>query len=311
MKTSPREKGWVEIRCSLPLVWADPVAEWLIANKASGVLFDEEEGAPPERVTLTTALPAEADVESLCQELRELGAGLAERSGLAEALSVEASPIPPERLKAMSAPSFSTVELAPGLWVVPELEEGKCAGEVTGEVPPGAETMRLVPALAFGTGRHPSTRLAARLAAGWFEGAGAAPRVLDAGCGSGVLAVASALWGAALVVGVERDRMALENALRNAELNGVASRVALVAADLAALAPRPWADLVLANLDRDLFLSLAPKLAGWLADRGALVASGILEEQEGPVLEALQGAGLAAVERAEEAGWVALLLKRT
>lgn len=301
---------WVELRCTLPTIWADAVAEWLLDGRTSGVLVEEGDGetaGPAEAVTLITALPAEADVESVVDQLQAMGRTLAERSGLQETLSVETRLIAPERLEALLAPSFKPVELTGGLWVVPAEGAG-----VPEDIPPGVTTIRLIPGLAFGTGSHPSTRLAARLAAAWFGRLPGerAPRVLDLGTGSGLLAIAAAQWGAALVVGVEKDRMALENAQRNAALNDVGAKVAFVAADLTAMEPRAWADLLVANLDRDHFLLGSDRLAGWLASGGAMVASGVRVEHEGPVLWAFESAGLAVVERADEGPWVAFLTER-
>jgi ribosomal protein L11 methyltransferase len=310
IRPQPTVGPWVELRCTLPAIWADLIAEWLLEERTSGVLVEDGDGelaGPAGRVTLITALPDEADVASVVEQLRALGRSLAARSGLKEGLSVKTRPIEPEQLEALLAPSFKPLELAGGLWVVPAHDDG-----AEGDVPPGSTTIQLIPGLAFGTGSHPSTRLAARLAAAWFDRlpGGSGPRVLELGTGSGLLAIAAALRGASLVVGVEKDLMALENARRNAALNGVGPNVAFIAADLTTMEPRGWANLLLANLDRDHFQRGSDRLAGWLEKGGAMVASGVRVEHEGPVLESLRAAGLAIVERADEGPWVAHLAER-
>ena len=308
MEPASTDERWVELRCTLPLIWADPVAEWLLDGRASGVLIEEDGGLVglAGRVSLITAFPSGTDMESLVEQLRALVGEMASRSGLDEELAIETRSIDPEHLQALLAPSFRAVELDEGLWVAPAEGEGEA-----GEIPPGAVTIRLIPGLAFGTGRHASTRLAARLCASWFgRRAGRdAARVLDLGTGSGVLAIAACLWGGEPVVGVERDLLALENARRNAALNGFDARIAFVAADLTALVTRPWADLLVANLDRDHFLQGAENLSGWLAPGGAMVASGVLKEHEGVVGSAFERAGLAVVERTSEENWVAWALE--
>ncbi|MFQ6671717.1 MAG: 50S ribosomal protein L11 methyltransferase [Candidatus Tectimicrobiota bacterium] len=310
MRPPPTTGQWVELRCTLPLIWADPVAEWLLDDRTSGVLIEEGDGeavGPTQRVALITALPHEADVELLVEQLHALGQNLAACSGLEEALTVETRLIAPAHLEALLAPSFQPVELTSGLWVIPANDDEAAEG-----IPSGAETIRLAPGLAFGTGRHPSTRLAARVAASWFSrwSHPTGPRVLELGTGSGLLAIVAARWGAAVVFGVEQDPIALANAQRNVALNDLGSRIAFVAADLTTMEPRPWADLLLANLDRDHFLLGSKRLAGWLRPQGAMVASGVLAAHEGPLLWALEEAGLAVVERADESVWVAVLAER-
>jgi ribosomal protein L11 methyltransferase len=286
------------------------VAEWLLAEKTSGVLIEEGDGGPlgPEdRVSLVTALPSEADLELVVARLHTLGEELAARSGLDETLNVETRPIAPKELERLLAPSFRPVELAAGLWVVAAGDERE-----PDDLPSEATRIRLIPALAFGTGQHPSTRLAACLMASWFgrQSTPRTPRVLDLGTGSGLLAIAAALWGAAWVVGVEKDLLAAENARRNVDQNGLSSRVGLVAGDITTMAASPWADLVIANLDRDHFSGGAEKLAGWLAPGGSVVASGFLADHEEPVAEAFRKANLTVAERAAEDSWVAFTLER-
>ncbi len=286
------------------------MTEWLLVGYASGVIIDEGDGAPAgplERVSLITALSAEADVGSVVGQLQALAAELADRSGLDEPLEVETRPIEPKELERLVAPSFRPVELARGLWVAPAADETEPDG-----VPSGVHTVRLIPGLAFGTGQHPSTRLAARLVASWFDqwAASRRPWVLELGTGSGLLAIAAALWGAALVVGIEKDSLAVDNARRNVEANGLAEVVALVAADLTVLEPRPWADLLIANLDRDHFLTRVPTLAEWLSPGGTMVASGLLTEHADELLGAFRKAGLGVIEEAAEGLWVAWSLGR-
>lgn len=286
------------------------MAEWLLEARTSGVVVEEPDGPPAEltdRVVLITAFPGETDVESVVRKLRSLGRELAARSGIDAALTVETRLIKPEELASFLAPSFRPLELIKGLWVVSSEDD-----EAASLIPPGVRTISLIPALAFGTGRHPTTRLAARMAEDWLTRPSRPPepRVIDLGTGSGLLAMAAVLLGAAWAVGVEKDRLAVENARRNVELNGLAQQVALVAADLKALKTGPWADLLIANLDRDHFLMGSEGLTGWLAPGGAMVASGVLVEHEGLVLDALEAAGLKVVERVTDETWVAFTLER-
>ena len=156
---------------------------------------------------------------------------------------------------------FAPVEITPEFWIVPSWHEP----------PAGARrVIRLDPGLAFGTGTHPTTRMClrwiARHATGW-------PRVLDYGCGSGILAIAAALHGASEVDAVDIDPAAVEATRANALANGVTLRAALPEA---ASGTYP---LVLANILSTPLKLLAPLLCAHVAPGGSLVLAGILERQ--------------------------------
>jgi ribosomal protein L11 methyltransferase len=166
---------------------------------------------------------------------------------------------------------FHAMRFGRRLWVCPQHET------VTA---PGAVVLRLDPGLAFGTGTHPSTALCLE----WLDAAALAGRsVVDYGCGSGVLAIAAALLGAAGVAAFDIDPQALIATRANAAANGVASRVRVCerVEDL----PLP-ADVLLANILAGTLIELAPRLASALRPGGELLLAGILEAQGQTVTEA-------------------------
>jgi ribosomal protein L11 methyltransferase len=175
---------------------------------------------------------------------------------------------------------------------------------------PGDVVLDLDPGMAFGTGLHPTTRLC--LAAteavadrGWLAGA----RVLDVGCGSGILAIAAAKLGAAGVLGVDIDPIAIEATLANAATNGLTGRID---ARLGSLPTGdPPHDVVLANLIASVLVALAPALHDELRPGGVLVASGIYVDREDEVVAAFDAAGLRVGARTGEGDWVALEAIRT
>ena len=160
---------------------------------------------------------------------------------------------------------FAPVGITPSFWIVPSWHES----------PAGAErVIRLDPGLAFGTGTHPTTRMCLRWIAA--QAPALAPRwgrVLDYGCGSGILAIGAALHGARGVDAVDIDPAAVASTRSNAAANGVALQAGLP--ELAAGAY----PLVLANILATPLRLLAPLLAGHLAPGGHLVLAGILERQ--------------------------------
>lgn len=180
----------------------------------------------------------------------------------------------------------------------------------------GEVVLALDPGMAFGTGLHPTTRLCLagleRLAdAGLMAGA----RVLDVGCGSGILAVAAARFGAREVLGVDINPVAVEATSANARRNRVA-RVVRARAGSLPVPGRPR-DLVLANLIASLLVQLAAELyaavrpgSGASGSGGRLLASGIFGDREPEVRRALAAAGFRLVGRDEEGDWVALEAER-
>ena len=172
--------------------------------------------------------------------------------------------------------------------------------------PAGCLAIRINPGRAFGTGLHPTTRLAL----GVLARRGAPPaRVLDVGTGSGVLALAAAALGARRVTALEHDLHALGNARENVALNVFGRAVRLVAGTPDALASgRAAFDLVLVNVELPLLIPLLPRLVAALAPDGRLVASGVtLEQREAFVASAAAWGTRVRHEIAEEGWWGAEL----
>lgn len=163
---------------------------------------------------------------------------------------------------------FAPVEITPTFWIVPSWHEAPAAAE---------RVIRLDPGLAFGTGTHPTTRMCLR----WIAGHAAPwPRVLDYGCGSGILAIGAALHGARSIDAVDIDPAAVEST----RVNALANQVALRAARPEAAAGRY--ELVLANILAQPLKLLAPLLSRHLAPGASLVLAGILERQADELREA-------------------------
>jgi ribosomal protein L11 methyltransferase len=180
--------------------------------------------------------------------------------------------------------------------------------------------LALDPGMAFGTGLHPTTRLclaaleslAEREVLAGTAGGGLAAhpaRVLDVGCGSGILSIAAARLGAGEVVAVDVDPIAVEATTANARRNRLA-RVVRAREGSAPSGEGPF-DVVLANLIASLLIGLAGGLLEDLRPGGTLVASGIFENREAEVVAAFRARGLEISNRWTEGDWVALEARRS
>jgi ribosomal protein L11 methyltransferase len=175
-----------------------------------------------------------------------------------------------------------------------------------GETPPGEFVIDLDPGRAFGTGAHASTRLVVALTEDVCEHATQVERILDLGCGSGILTIAAArLWPAAHVVAVDNDPEATDCAQENFERNGLVG-VEVVTGVLSSVAP--GFQLIMANIQADVLIDLAASLVAALSPGGHLILSGILTEQGDSVVQAFAQAGLRLHARREEGEWVGLTL---
>jgi ribosomal protein L11 methyltransferase len=170
---------------------------------------------------------------------------------------------------------------------------------------PGDVVLSLDPGMAFGTGLHPTTRLClAGIETLADAGRVADARVLDVGCGSGILAIAAVKLGAAGALGVDTDPIAIEATAANAQRNRLGRRIQARLGSLPSDAG-PF-DVVLANLIAGVLVPLAPALHDELRPGGALVASGIFVDRETEVSNVFEAAGLEVTARTAEGDWVAL-----
>lgn len=164
-------------------------------------------------------------------------------------------------------------------------------------LPPGHAVIWLDPGLAFGTGNHETTRLCCERLVAYAQarplqgGNGSRPEVvIDAGCGSGILALSAAKLGFSHATGFDNDPEAVRVSEENAELNGLSGRVPFTTADLITGLSGRRADLILANIQADVLMAFAPQLVGAVVPGGQLVLSGILATENEQVRAAFAAA---------------------
>lgn len=160
---------------------------------------------------------------------------------------------------------FKAMQFGERLWICPSWQSPP---------DPGAVTIMLDPGLAFGSGGHATTSMCLR----WLEAANLkGKRVIDYGCGSGVLAIGAALLGAGEVIAVDNDPQAITATRDNCDRNNIAEE--LITTFPPEQLPIEKADILVANILAEPLLELAPRFAELLSPGGSLVLSGLLEEQ--------------------------------
>jgi len=205
--------------------------------------------------------------------------GVAAAQALADASRAIGTPAPPHETREMAdqdwvratQSQFGPINLGAGFYVVPTWCESPSDAKVV---------LRLDPGLAFGTGSHPTTRLCLEWLRDTIRGG---ERVIDYGCGSGILAIAAAKLRAGDVEGTDVDPQAILASRANARANDVRARF-----DTPGRLSRAPADLLVANILANPLILLAPALAARTRPGGRIALSGILEPQGGEVTAAYE-----------------------
>jgi len=309
--------SWLAVRCRVAEPQRDLLGAFLFSLGSSG-LSEEHDGldlgddgpllsgdpsewvpdapvSPDGHVLLTGWFPGTADPEHLAaatgarmDELRISGTPEVER-------------VVSEDWNAAWKKNYKSFQVSPRLWIVPTWEETPLAAG-------DAETLRIDPGMAFGTGTHFTTSACTRLLDGWLSGGRSADRLLDVGTGTGILALGALLLGVPKAVGVDTSAAAVDASRENAVQNNLSGRFEAVLGGVDA-APAGSYPIVMANLLAPLLVRLAPQLASRVAQGGALIASGLLVRQQDDVVAALAVHGLEVTKRIVDGDWCALQLE--
>lgn len=249
--------AWLALTAVVEARWADAFSEALLHAGAESSAIDEPD-APAPRVSALLAADAEPAA---------VIAAAAARCGLAAPPAFSVEQLADDDWVRRTQAQFAALDLS-RLWI----------GASWHGAPAGKPVLRLDPGLAFGTGSHATTRLMLEFIAREVTGG---ERVLDYGCGSGILAIAAAKLGAGKVDAVDVDPEAVDVTCANAMRNGVS-----VEAYSGETLPPGCYDIVLSNILARPLIVLAPLLATRTAPGGRLALAGLLGPQAGEVAQA-------------------------
>ncbi|MGQ7262747.1 50S ribosomal protein L11 methyltransferase [Vreelandella sp. V005] len=296
---------WLQLKAHVAPEQAELLEELLLDEGATAIGLQDAHDDPvfePERGT--TPLWEDTILTGLYDDLEGIESMLARiESAWSEQMPGESCPTIEYELLADRdwerewMDDFTPLRMGQRLWIVPSWHE-----------PPEADAVNLIldPGLAFGTGTHPTTALCLE----WLDelavaGHLAQQTVLDIGCGSGILAIASLKLGAVHADATDIDPQALQASRDNAERNGIE------ASELTLYYPEQLRDggnypIVTANILAGPLIELAPMIAGHVAPGGRLALSGILANQAEDVYDAYAAQGIAMDEPVTREGWVRL-----
>lgn len=258
--------GWFQTRFTTPQQSAEPFSDLLMELGAVSVTLEDAEDQPLlEPPPGETPLWAQVVVVGLFDDaLDQTAIEQQLQQQLPAQNSLTTAPLEEQDWVRAWMDNFHPMQFGKQLWIIPSWSE---------PVDPAAINILLDPGLAFGTGTHPTTALCLQ----WLD---ANPprdsRVIDYGCGSGILAIAAAKLGATQVDGIDLDPQALIATADNAEKNGVTTINRSLPNDFPA---DQQADLLIANILAGPLEELAPTLANHIAPGGNIVLSGILQDQ--------------------------------
>ncbi len=312
--------NWIEVSLVVNGELAEAVADVFARFAPNGVATEQgitysdatDQGRAGGPIAVCAYLPMDGQAEQRRQEIEEAVQHLR-----------MIQPIPPLRFRSVADQNwmeawkqhYQPIPIGDRLLIMPAWLDQ----------PPGKRiAMRIDPGMAFGTGTHPSTQLCLEFleklvvppekAQSTVEGA-RGMRVIDLGCGSGILAISALKLGATAALGVDIDREAIENARLNARINGVGRELELAEGSLEDIQAGRFdlrvADLVLVNILAPVIVRLLQSgLAELAVAGGSMVLSGILKEQVTGVVEAAEAAGLHLEEQSQIADWAALRLEK-
>ena len=302
---------WLEVTLPVPADRLDRVCDMLTANGMAGLVVEEEgdflrfleqnrqywdyvdEGLAQRMKGASRVKFYVPDSEEGRGQLRRYLAGLEEYEPQTVSLREEDWATSWQKY-------YQPIPVGRRVYIVPDWMRGE-------PVPDGRTPLYLNPGLTFGTGAHPTTQLCLELLEEVLQ---SGDKVLDLGCGSGILAIAALAMGASRAIGIDIDPKAADVAFENAALNGVGpDRLSVYAGDVLRdnkLAARLGAGqnrVVLANIVADVIIPLSAKAGELMAPDGVFLTSGIIDGREDEVRAALEANGFAVVKHLERGGW--------
>jgi ribosomal protein L11 methyltransferase len=302
--------NWLEVSLTVDGELAEAVADVLARFAYSGVMMEqgvryndeEDAGTPTGPITVRAYLEINDQIEETRHKLEESLYYLGRIQPLPAASYKE---IADQNWMESWKQHYKPILVGERLVIVPAWMESPDPNRIAIKIDPG---------MAFGTGTHPTTQLCLELMEKEFRDRDPSS-VIDVGCGSGILSIAALKLGARSALGVDIDAGSIANARENANANQIGNELTLEVGSVQEIRQVQFAfrkaPLVLANILAPVIVRLFDAgLADLIDENGAIILSGILQEQAQNVIEAAQSKGLQVNELKQMGDWVALTMSR-
>lgn len=294
---------WIELTVDVPPEYAEPMSEIFHRYGHGGVAIEQEAGYNPDEgesppvpdfVTIKTYLPVDNTTE---RRRNQIDIGVRLVAHLATISPLKEKYVEEEDWQNAWKEHFHPLRIGRHLVICPTWR--------TVETSESDILIHLDPGMAFGTGHHPTTRTCMEILE---RDTKPGDRILDVGCGSGILSVVAVKVGATSALGLEIDPVAARAGEENVRINGIKDKVQIVQGTL----PSPLAearsfDIVAANISAKVVTDLAQHLIDSVAIGGKLIAGGIIEPHVEDVTKALNAVGASIDETFIDGDWVTLL----
>ena len=294
---------WIELSVDVPPEYAEPMSEIFHRYGHGGVAIEQEAGYNPDEgesppvpdfVTVKTYLPVDNTTE---RRRNQIDIGVRLVAHLATISPLKEKYVEEEDWQNAWKEHFHPLRIGRHLVICPTWR--------TVETSESDILIHLDPGMAFGTGHHPTTRTCMEILE---RDTKPGDRILDVGCGSGILSVVAVKVGATSALGLEIDPVAARAGEENVRINGIEDKVQIVQGTL----PSPLAearsfDIVAANISAKVVTNLAQHLIDSVAIGGKLIAGGIIEPHVEDVTKALNAVGASIDETFIDGDWVTLL----
>ena len=290
---------WIELSVVADSELIDPLVQIFDRYSKNGVVLEnvgENIGYSKKATKVRTYLKSDTDYEIVFNQI-DIGVRLLAHVGEVSKLSKRV--LNEKEWHESWKKHFSILEIGKTLAIVPSwLKSKKVNRKIVIELDPG---------MAFGTGHHPTTRMCLEMLETLVK---PCHTVLDLGCGSGILSIASAKMGSEKVIGIDNDETAIKVARENIKINGIGDSVSISNGSVPNKNIDKYSnDIVVANISSKVILDLSKEITEYLKPKGYLLISGFLDINESEIIDVFKKLNLNMVSKLGTADWVALCLR--